>query len=181
MGVCMIKYRALTNTLLLASMLATGCMLIITALIFISPRPSVITAGNLADFPASKTSAAAYFIQIDDYQFFVVNSSNKIIVLDARATTQDVRHVVKWVPNNRRYEDPLSASKYAIMGEWLEGPADRDLDQYAHQVIDGVLYVYPWQVMRGTPSAWPTHRRRPGLYSGGFCVDQGFTRSCTFP
>jgi hypothetical protein len=180
----MITYREVTNTLLIASMLAAILSLIIAGLWYALPKPPVLIVGTLADFPAAN-DPIPYYVSADDHQLFVVNTGNEIIVLDARATTQrawqGIRHPVRWVSHNQRFEDPLSASKYSVTGEWLEGPADRDLDRYVYEIIDGKLHIHLWQVVEGAPSAWPPHIRRPGLYNGGFCVDQGFTRSCAFP
>jgi hypothetical protein len=178
------RFMAL-RSLFLASMLVAILILSGFVMWYASPKQPVLMLGTLTDFPSSGGGAVPYYVTTDDYRVFVVNTGDEFIVLDAHATTQrvtrGVRYVVKWVPVNQRYEDPLTASKYTVTGEWLEGPADRDMDRFGYEIVDGVIYAYPWQVIKGAASAWPPHHRRPGLYSYSFCADRGFTRECTFP
>lgn len=36
----------------------------------------------------------------------------------------------KWVPTNNRFECPCHGSKYELGGQWIEGPAPRNLDRF---------------------------------------------------
>ena len=42
----------------------------------------------------------------------------------------------KWTPNNDRFECPCHGSKYLKAGTRIDGPANRNLDQYIMEVID---------------------------------------------
>lgn len=42
----------------------------------------------------------------------------------------------KWVPINDRFECPCHGSKYLTTGARIDGPANRNLDQYITEVID---------------------------------------------
>jgi cytochrome b6-f complex iron-sulfur subunit len=42
----------------------------------------------------------------------------------------------KWVPTNDRFECPCHGSKYLTSGARIDGPANRNLDQYVTEVID---------------------------------------------
>jgi cytochrome b6-f complex iron-sulfur subunit len=47
----------------------------------------------------------------------------------------------KWVPINDRFECPCHGSKYLKSGSRIDGPADRNLDQYIMEVIDAAGQV----------------------------------------
>ena len=40
----------------------------------------------------------------------------------------------KWVPTNHRFECPCHGSKFYLSGEWIEGPAPRNLDTFVTTV-----------------------------------------------
>jgi cytochrome b6-f complex iron-sulfur subunit len=42
----------------------------------------------------------------------------------------------KWVDRNDRFECPCHGSKFQADGTWIEGPAPRDLDQFAMTALD---------------------------------------------
>jgi len=42
----------------------------------------------------------------------------------------------KWVPSNNRFECPCHGSKYQLNGDWIEGPAPRNLDRFVIEAVD---------------------------------------------
>ncbi len=51
----------------------------------------------------------------------------------------------KWVPTNFRFECPCHGSKFQLNGQWIEGPAPRNLDRFIATVTyaDGTTLVTP--------------------------------------
>ena len=51
----------------------------------------------------------------------------------------------KWVPTNNRFECPCHGSKFQLSGQYIEGPAPRDLDRFIATVVyaDGTTLVTP--------------------------------------
>ncbi len=51
----------------------------------------------------------------------------------------------KWVPTNNRFECPCHGSKFQLSGQWIEGPAPRNLDRFIATVTyaDGTTLETP--------------------------------------
>lgn len=51
----------------------------------------------------------------------------------------------KWVPTNNRFECPCHGSKFHLSGDWIEGPAPRNLDLFIARVTyaDGTTLETP--------------------------------------
>ena len=51
----------------------------------------------------------------------------------------------KWVPTNNRFECPCHGSKFQLSGQWIEGPAPRNLDRFIATVTyaDGTTVETP--------------------------------------
>ena len=51
----------------------------------------------------------------------------------------------KWVPTNNRFECPCHGSKFQLSGQWIEGPAPRNLDRFIATVnyADGTTVETP--------------------------------------
>jgi hypothetical protein len=137
-------------------------LLIFTASIFLSavislavlskylvPDTPYVTLGNMARFPPSDSPYSVY--ASDGYSVFIVNTGTELIVLDAH-TPHFTNWRMKWVPANHRFEDPVTGSKFSMTGEYLEGPATRNLDRFGYRILaDGTLQLDPWEVTQGDP------------------------------
>jgi hypothetical protein len=134
-------------------MLVTVLFTIGALLWYASPRPQPIMIGPLSDFPPSERP---YRIVTQEFTLYMVNTGEALIVLDARATADQYPNIARtnviWVAANGRYEDPLTASRYTLTGDYLSGPANRGLDRYETLIVDGMIEVLTWRVIRGAPA-----------------------------
>lgn len=139
--------RAILMVIFLASMLLASVGALAALSAYLVPEEPCISIGMLADFPPRDRP---YFVVIDHRPVYVVNTGQELIVFDALTPYDPYRVMLKWVPSNHRYEDPLTGSKFALTGEYIEGPASRNMDRYAYQVrADGALLIQPWRIAFG--------------------------------
>ena len=69
-----------------------------------------------------------------DGRFWLINSENG--VLAHYVVCVHLGCLYKWVPSNNRFECPCHGSKYQRTGEWIEGPAPRNLDRFVIQAVN---------------------------------------------
>jgi cytochrome b6-f complex iron-sulfur subunit len=69
-----------------------------------------------------------------DGRFWLVNSDRGVLAL--YVVCVHLGCLYKWVPSNNRFECPCHGSKYQRTGEWIEGPAPRNLDRFVIQAVD---------------------------------------------
>jgi hypothetical protein len=132
----------------LASMVLAGAVSLLAVAQFLVPSLPFDRVGNMAVFQPSSSPYWVY--TVGNRPVWVVNTGAELILLDPRTTHDKTRWPVKWVPSTNRFEDPVTGSKFTLTGEWIEGPATRDLDRYAFRVLpDGTLQLDPWQITLG--------------------------------
>lgn len=85
-------------------------------------------------------------------RFWLVNTDSGVLALYKVCT--HLGCLYKWVPSNDRFECPCHGSKFRRDGEWIEGPAPRNLDRFVIQAVDAngdVVAVTP----TGDPNSVP--------------------------
>jgi len=118
---------------------------IVAALLWYStPRFSYVILGTLAEYSSSDTPI---LVERDGQFFYVLNTGDELIVFVPKATDLIGCRTI-WTPSNARFEDPCLASKWTIMGHWIDGPATRDLDRYSYRIVNGQIEVETWRVIR---------------------------------
>ncbi len=67
-------------------------------------------------------------------RFWLVNTDDGVLALYKVCT--HLGCLYKWVPSNDRFECPCHGSKFHKDGNWIEGPAPRNLDRFVIQAVD---------------------------------------------
>ncbi len=67
-------------------------------------------------------------------RFWLVNLGGGVLALYKVCT--HLGCLYKWVPTNDRFECPCHGSKFEKEGDWIEGPAPRDLDRFVIRALD---------------------------------------------
>jgi hypothetical protein len=142
----MIKYREVTNTLLIASMLAAILTFIIAGLWFSYPILPTVIIGSTADFPPS---SSPYWVEKGEDQFYVVNTDRNLIIFVPRTTHPTVRCRLIWNRDADRFEDPCLSTKFSLTGEWIDGPTWRNLDRYVYRIEHGQITVEMYRIVKG--------------------------------
>jgi cytochrome b6-f complex iron-sulfur subunit len=66
-------------------------------------------------------------------RFWVSNGNSGVTVLFGVCT--HLGCLPKWVEQNDRFECPCHGSKFDLFGQWLDGPAPRNLDRFATTIV----------------------------------------------
>lgn len=69
---------------------------------------------------------------VPEGDFFLSNTDDGLYALCRACTHLHAR--VKWVATNERFECPAHGAKFKLSGDYIEGPANRGLDQFNIQV-----------------------------------------------
>lgn len=67
-------------------------------------------------------------------RFWLINTDSGVLAL--YVVCVHLGCLYKWTPSNDRFECPCHGSKYQRTGEWIEGPAPRNLDRFVIDVVD---------------------------------------------
>ncbi len=99
--------------------------------------------GTFAFDPEELPSAGAAPVTVSSGRFHIAHTEDGL-----RALYQVCTHLgclPKWVPTNFRFECPCHGSKFELNGQWIEGPAPRNLDRFIATVTyaDGSTLVTP--------------------------------------
>lgn len=146
----------------------------ITSLAFIWPKlkggfGGKIDAGKVEDikraiFLADGTIAPFYVAEAKTYVMPFeeallagtdFESFDDVVVSDLVGLYQKCVHLgcrVPWCASSQGFECPCHGSKYNAHGEYATGPAPRNLDRFALEVVDGRLIINTGQI-RDTPRA----------------------------
>lgn len=118
--------------------------------------PTLIQTLALADYPPSSTP-----YHIVDGGFWLVHTPEGALFSFIPVSPEYASHVsvdechFAWVESNQRFTDPCSGDEWELDGRLnLENSTElwsnRDLDQYAITVEDGMIYVHLGQKKPGT-------------------------------
>jgi hypothetical protein len=95
---------------------------------------------------------------------YVVATPEGFIGLYARST--QLGEPVKYCASSGYFEDRMHGSKFDGVGAYAMGPAPRGLDRLQVQTVGNDVWVYPQDLLAGTPRGKP----HPSPPSGPFCV-----------
>jgi hypothetical protein len=128
---------------------------------FVLGRPKWIDLSSLDELrgkePVSRT------ITLKDgssLSVWVVYAQDRWLVFDARVPFGQ-GCFVQWRPETGRFEDPCSAAKFSLSGEFVDpyhgfaGKTVQDLDRYPASVRDGHLYIDRNYVIHASPFVAP--------------------------
>jgi len=138
---------------LLAALFALLELAATVAFRYTLPQPNLVLLGSVADFPPSPTP---YRFLDERAIVYVVNTGKELLVFDPRTTHPTIRCEVIWYEPNHRFEDPCLGTKFDLVGNYLVGPAMRNLDRYALSESNGQLWVN-------------LHQLQPGQSIDGYC------------
>lgn len=98
------------------------------------PRFKEGTFGGIFIVPADKVPStdSAPFNEASG-RFWVSNANAGVTVLFGVCT--HLGCLPKWVDQNDRFECPCHGSKFDIYGQWLDGPAPRNLDRFPTTIV----------------------------------------------
>lgn len=113
---------------------------------FALPQTERSYVGDLTDFPHAATP---YVVSNEGGIAYLVRFEEELRAFFIR--TPHGHCFYKWVESNNRFEDPCYGSKFDLMGNYIEGPSTRSLDEHPHIIeSDGKIFVNFQQVMLGT-------------------------------
>ncbi len=98
--------------------------------------PEAVPANGVLVVP----EARAYLVKIDDDDEDVIALSEVCSHLGCR---------VPYIDENDRFECPCHGSKFTREGNYIEGPAPRGMDEYATEVVEGVIEIDTSEVIQG--------------------------------
>lgn len=120
---------------------------------FAYPRFREGEFGGVFTVPVSNLPAAGSAPQENAQgRFWLVNLDSGVLALYKVCT--HLGCLYKWTPAADRFECPCHGSKFEKDGDWIEGPAPRDLDRFVVQVVDGSGNVVSETVV-GDPNVDP--------------------------
>ena len=106
-----------------------------------------VQVGNIADFPASEQPYILF-----DEQLIVINRGGNFQLFHPWATDEHPHKPgceLAWVAHEHYFGDPCGYSRFNFEGQPLYGLAKRDLDQFAFQIVDGMLFYDPTSQIKG--------------------------------
>ncbi|MEA2009541.1 MAG: ubiquinol-cytochrome c reductase iron-sulfur subunit [Actinomycetota bacterium] len=91
-------------------------------------------------------------LEVREARGYLVNVEGDVLAFSEVCTHLGCR--VPFVDENNRFECPCHGSKFTREGDYLEGPAPRGMDEYATEVVDGVIEIDTTDVTQGpTPGS----------------------------
>ena len=91
----------------------------------------VATAEPNLYFPLISVPQGVSVVQIQDERVFLVREGS--IIRPIRGVSTDSGEPVVWCPNEEAFVAPTDTSLWNLRGEWVAGPAKRDLDLFPHE------------------------------------------------
>lgn len=101
---------------------------------FAFPRFREGEFGGVFRIPANLPATDAAPQENPEGRFWLVNTDEGVLAIYKVCT--HLGCLYKWVPSNNRFECPCHGSKFTREGEWIEGPAPRNLDRFVVRVVD---------------------------------------------
>jgi hypothetical protein len=103
--------------------------------------------GNARGYPVDSLNEGVNPANLQLTPMFVIRRGDTVYAL--RPFSPDSTDPVAWCPGQGFFESPVTGAKFALSGAYLAGPVPRGMDAYRTQVTDGVLQVYPSDVLFG--------------------------------
>lgn len=121
---------------------------LVTTWDFIRPRASAGFAAIVSTIAPEAVGDGV--VPVPEAKGYLVAVDDEVIALSEVCTHLSCR--VPWVAENNRFECPCHGSKFMKDGTYIEGPAPRGMDQYATEVVDGVIEIDTTDVIQGEPA-----------------------------
>ncbi len=86
-------------------------------------------------------------LEVRDARGYLVKVDDDVLAFSEVCTHLGCR--VPYVDENGRFECPCHGSKFTREGDYIEGPAPRGMDEYATEVVDGVIEIDTTEVIAG--------------------------------
>ena len=86
-------------------------------------------------------------LEVPKARGYLVNVDDEVIAFSEVCTHLGCR--VPYIGENDRFECPCHGSKFAREGDYIEGPAPRGMDEYAIEIVDGVIEIDTTDVIAG--------------------------------
>src|SRR5262245_43636368 len=123
-------FYAWTASIALATLGSTGAILW-----FAYPRFRAGEFGGTFNVPVAQLPGTEAPPQArSDGRFWLVNTDKGVLAL--YMVCVHLGCLYKWVPSNNRFECPCHGSKYQRFGDWIEGPAPRNLDRFVIEAVN---------------------------------------------
>lgn len=98
---------------------------------------------------APEAVPSAGVLEVPKARGYLVKTEDDVLALSEVCTHLGCR--VPYIDENTRFECPCHGSKFTREGNYIEGPAPRGMDEYATEVVDGVIVVDTSEVIAGPP------------------------------
>lgn len=138
--------RELAYYLLFGSLGLAGLLVVGLLVWFVMPQPEFVALGEVSEFVPGDQP---YRVYAGDKALWVVNLGGELRVYDGVTPSRICRYI--WVSVNNRFEDPCCGSKFTLAGEYISGPATRNLDQYTPIIRDSLLTINLLEPVAGAP------------------------------
>ena len=96
--------------------------------------PDAVPSAGVLEVP----QARGYLVKVDE---------EEVLALSEVCTHLGCR--VPYIDENGQFECPCHGSKFTREGNYIEGPAPRGMDEYAIEVVDGVIEIDTTDVIAG--------------------------------
>lgn len=96
---------------------------------------------------APEAVPAAGVVEVPEARGYLVNIDGEIVALSEVCSHLGCR--VPYIAETDRFECPCHGSKFARTGAYIEGPAPRGMDEYATEVVEGVIEIDTSDITKG--------------------------------
>jgi len=108
--------REIAYYIFFAALAVSGMALVVGVLWMLlpPPPPTRVLVGSANDFPPSPQP---YRVLVEGKSFFLVRTSDLAQLMEPITTSGYGQCALKWVPVNKRFEDPCWGSKFDLQGQ----------------------------------------------------------------
>ncbi|GAB4578226.1 MAG: hypothetical protein Fur0022_09600 [Anaerolineales bacterium] len=151
--------REIASYSLFLALMGLGMVLAMALIRFMLPRTALISLGQVSQFELNQPQYMAIRQQGVGLSFWVVNleegfrvyksSSTFVYPTGKRCTLTWVEEAPSWMNEKSYFFDPCSGSWWSERGEYIGGPAPRDLDWYPVEIRDRELWIDAFHPQQG--------------------------------
>lgn len=140
----------------------------------------VLTAEPNLSFPLISVPQGVSVVQITDERVFLVREGS--IVRAIRGASTDGGEPIVWCPGEQAFVAPEDTSLWTMRGEWVAGPARRDLDTFPIETsLDLQIRVDVDDVQRAPGRSKASISGEAGLRYERFAAGDEFAFFCQSP
>ena len=121
----------------------------VTSLGLLKPQLAAGFAAIVRTIAPDKVPEAGV-LEVPEARGYLVNVGGD----DVLALSETCPHLgcrVPFIDGTNRFECPCHGSKFTREGDYVEGPAPRGMDEYATEIVDGVIEIDTTEVIPGPP------------------------------